>query len=111
MSQEIVRPFTPRQFPLADDVYEAMLRDVREDFDDTTPSPAPLEAAAAAASSTAIAAAAAATATATASVSALALDNTDTESSLSPLSPFAMDGDDPRDAEWDPSLEREKHKR
>lgn len=79
MFLQTVRPYTPRSFPLADDLYQDMLAAMPAGYRPCSPDLEPIR------------------------------DNEedDVSSSLSPLSPpGAFDGDDPDDAEWDPQAER-----
>ncbi|KAL4709539.1 hypothetical protein ACJJTC_007270 [Scirpophaga incertulas] len=84
---DYVRPYSPRQFPLPEVTYSAMVSDMPEGHT-YSPVTSPL-------------------------TSPLPVSPTieDESSSLSPLSNLAFDGDDPDDAEWEPNIEKmEKRK-
>ncbi|XP_022828349.1 KAT8 regulatory NSL complex subunit 1 [Spodoptera litura] len=85
---ETVRPYTPRQFPLADEQYQRMVACMPSGFHasrsatPSLPSPAPPDA-----------------------------PDSDSSSTLSPAEQSVFDGDDPDDAEWDPHAERAERRK
>lgn len=85
---ETVRPYTPRQFPLADEQYQHMVASMPSGFHasrsatPSLPSPAPPDA-----------------------------PDSDSTSTLSPAEHSVFDGDDPDDAEWDPHAERAERRK
>ncbi|XP_041979871.1 KAT8 regulatory NSL complex subunit 1 isoform X2 [Aricia agestis] len=74
--QEMVRPYTPRQFPLPEPVYQDMLSSMPDSYQ---PSP---------------------------ELSPMMEEDINDSSTLSPMSPLAFEGDDPDDVEWDPTSEK-----
>ncbi|CAG4935458.1 unnamed protein product [Parnassius apollo] len=93
LQHETVRPYSPRQFPLTETTYQEMLLNMPQEFRPSSPShwgSSPLQ-----------------------SPQGNFEEEVDMDdsSTLSPYSPSAFDGDDPDDAEWDPSAEKvEKRK-
>ncbi|OWR46601.1 hypothetical protein KGM_203277 [Danaus plexippus plexippus] len=79
--QETVPPYSPRQFPLKDDLYQDMLSKMPEGYRPISPDLDP------------------------------DITMEEDTSSLSPLSPLNFDGDDPDDAEWNPSNEKSDKRR
>ncbi|XP_061378421.1 KAT8 regulatory NSL complex subunit 1 [Danaus plexippus] len=79
--QETVPPYSPRQFPLKDDLYQDMLSKMPEGYRPISPELDP------------------------------DITMEEDTSSLSPLSPLNFDGDDPDDAEWNPSNEKSDKRR
>lgn len=76
---QTVRPYSPRQFPLQEDQYLEMLRNMPEGYRPTTPETPKIDEC--------------------------------ESSSLSPMSPLVFDGDDPDDAEWEPSVEKSERRK
>ncbi|XP_050348587.1 KAT8 regulatory NSL complex subunit 1 isoform X1 [Nymphalis io] len=82
-NHEAMRPYSPRQFPLPDVMYIEMLSDMPEGYRPSSPEPTPPR-----------------------------IDEEGDElSTLSPLSPLVYDGDDPDDAEWNPSSEKTERRK
>ncbi|CAK1555254.1 unnamed protein product [Leptosia nina] len=77
------RPYTPRGFPLPDDVYQEMLSVMPENYQRSSPSPVP----------------------------SVHEEDMEGSSTLSPASVLMFEGDDPDDAEWDPSAEKSERKK
>ncbi|CAG9787627.1 unnamed protein product [Diatraea saccharalis] len=93
--RECVRPYSPRQFPLPERTYEGMVADMPQGFyQEAPPSPPPppreVE---------------------RSPPSAPDLPPDEYSSDLSPLSNPAYDGDDPDDAEWEPSAEKTERRK
>lgn len=80
---ETVRPYTPRQFPLPDEMYDDMLSSMPDGFRQASPEPTPPP----------------------------TIDEDDDSSTLSPMSVTVFDCDDPDDAEWDPNSEKAERRK
>ncbi|XP_038213909.1 KAT8 regulatory NSL complex subunit 1 [Zerene cesonia] len=82
-NDETERPYTPRKFPLPDDMYQDMLSMMPESYHQSSPEPSPprIE------------------------------EEIEESSSLSPMSPLVFEGDDPDDGEWNPSVEKTERRK
>lgn len=85
MLLQTVRPYTPRQFPLAEAQYQAMVSAMPAGFHACASPASPAS---------------------PPSPASPASPASDSSSTLSPPDLAAYEGDDPDDAEWDPSAER-----